>query len=108
MSHTPGPWQCLSRARRPARHSSEDLLRDVHDSTGELLATCYYTMGDDGNRVIANALLIAAAPDLLEAATQTLGLCRIRGECADVQPDEYCCGEHVALASAIEKAEGKL
>lgn len=62
-----------------------------------------WTPGD-----IQRVHLIAAAPDLLEAATQTLGLCRIRGECADVQPDEYCCGEHVALASAIEKAEGKL
>jgi hypothetical protein len=59
----------------------------------------------DGPGAYQKALLIAAAPQLLEAAKAKLANCE---ECEDaaLMPGEYCSDECIALADAIAKAEG--
>lgn len=52
--HTPGPWKC--------RKDINGLT--VFDSQGMALANCVFQIGDEEK---ANARLIAAAPELLEA-----------------------------------------
>jgi hypothetical protein len=54
------------------------------------------------------ARILAAAPELLEAAKNRLAECKRYGGCQDsgLLTGEYCSDECSALASAISKAEG--
>ena len=60
--HTPGPWTA-------ATHSPEgtDILTNHHDNCCGVMATVHNQPGEDvpGTVDVANARLIAAAPDLL-------------------------------------------
>jgi hypothetical protein len=57
--HTPGPW------------AVSDISRDmIYDLNGELLALIID--GESDETKLANACLIAAAPDLLEALKESL------------------------------------
>jgi len=66
--HTPGPWVVHQRPREPYEHGH-------HVTTEDGLTICSVTyqlpsrtpMGVEETKRIANARLIAAAPDLLEA-----------------------------------------
>ena len=107
--HTPGPWavfpDSVSEAPEdhvavviwPNRGSDEDAVCEVY---GELT-------GPDYERPLAeqmaNARLIAAAPDLLEAARQAFHLMNTSG-----QPEERPVSDVMAaLAAAICKATGE-
>lgn len=70
--HTPGPWQTRS------DHLNEDRLTIIGNVDGEyvdgraecsyeFVASCIDEFGENHARSFANARLIAAAPDLLEA-----------------------------------------
>jgi len=70
MKHTPGPWRILTRA-----------IGTVANESGRVVATCmgYTTNTDNGEHIqenIANATLIAAAPELL-AALESLQNCMV-------------------------------
>jgi len=88
VKHTPGPWIV-----------DEDMSNDVM-AGGELLATAYPMKRDDlPGSWKANAALIAAAPELLEALKALL----------DVAPlaETVSCGQiHLQAKAAIRKAEG--
>jgi ABC-type nitrate/sulfonate/bicarbonate transport system substrate-binding protein len=60
-AHTPGPWEIV-------RYGDGDSLV-IHDSRGDWRVCFLATPGDDGDfeGIKANARLIAAAPELLEA-----------------------------------------
>lgn len=59
MNHTPGPWTA-----RPCVFDAEgEVQADVHDSQHRLIAEC--GAHEDSN---ANARLVSAAPELLEAS----------------------------------------
>lgn len=65
--HTPGPWQAKHRAGKDGMFRTE-----IFSSEFGGIATCNWTPKNCGNGVTgtyreANARLIAAAPDLLEA-----------------------------------------
>ena len=85
--HTPGPWKI---------DGESDRVIVAHD--GETLAQTYFVYGDRDRQYpqsIANARLIAAAPDLLEACRFALSIIG--------HPDDA--GTN-AIADAIAKAEG--
>jgi len=98
--HTPGPWSHDYRHNRNGGYSQE-----VFDERGELIATAawYPVKLDDiittTNRE-ANARLIAAAPDLLEAAERALA--ELEMFCAGTS-----LGEIGKLRAAIAKARGQ-
>jgi hypothetical protein len=84
-SHTPGPWK----------------VRPSHDATGY---PCYFIHGISGEQkhheptLVANARLIAAAPDLLEACEDALyTLSFANGDCPVCK----------RLKAAIAKARGE-
>jgi hypothetical protein len=91
--HTPGPWETFK----------EHNVRDVHDHRG--VATCGgYSQNWNEDIVyqenIANARLIAAAPELLEAAkdvVETFPDIKLRKNSIDARR---------RLEKAIKKAEG--
>lgn len=72
MSHTPGPWECSDRPNGPFWHISS-----VNSINGPCIggrqaiastpATCKKAAPKYAAMFKANALLISAAPDLLEA-----------------------------------------
>lgn len=90
--HTPGPWE--------THHS--------HDVTGY---PCFYIHGLSGDQkrdeatLMANTRLIAAAPDLLEAA-QLAESVLARGKWLDTSPDPEAVALR-ALRAAIAKAIGR-
>lgn len=95
--HTPGPWSLD--ARYPLNVYSDD-------STGSIVARCggkgfeYVSRRD--SEITANVRLIAAAPDLLEACRDAVGLIcnHLEGHASEFQRCEQM------MKSAIAKAEG--
>ena len=99
-AHTPGPW-------RKGSGNLED--NHIYDQQGRLIALARYVNGS-GDRafVEANARLIAAGPDLYEAARQYSHEAGHAPQCpARDYQDSHCdCGFWM-LQQAIAKAEGR-
>jgi len=89
MSHTPGPWA--------VREAEGDELYEVYREAGGELIT--YAAATTRRRV--NAILIAAAPDLLAAARLA------NQELIDLGQGSSGSPALVALWAAIAKAEGR-
>jgi hypothetical protein len=87
MSHTPGPWVLFNLNGIPS----------IEDTAGYMLAEVFqpYPEPEDREEAFANARLIAAAPELLEAAKRVLGYAAADSKWAD------------DLEAAINKAEAK-
>lgn len=62
--HTPGPWKVFLVKDGP----NKGQLLGVGQETGEGVADAYGGLWGSGGEKLANARLIAAAPDLLDAA----------------------------------------
>ena len=93
MSHTPGPWELV-----PAKNPS---YRFVSADAWNKLARVVVRMegqGSDSNEGVANARLIAAAPELLEAAEKALHYMRLHKYADQAWAED--------LASSIKKARG--
>lgn len=105
-THTPGPWE--------VRHESADPCWAVVCALGgRIVANVNSETGPDIPPLVsikmptdANARLIAAAPDLLEAAKRLLENADDRDETHDEETgEEY--NDWKDLRDAIAKAEGK-
>ena len=93
--HTPGPW---SRLDRP-ENSFDDSRILTHITNGaHIVCTLGTTRTDGSPNHSANALLISAAPDLLQVVEDYLLLCQLHDYVGAV-PD--------AARSAIAKAKGE-
>ena len=108
MSYTPGPWKAVDGQNR-ANCPSRDCLHDaraavIREGTGQLIAA---TLDGDAEQ-IANARLIAAAPDLLAALEAQEAWDRHQAPPwgHDCQWCAGCC-ERIAIMrrAAIEKAK---
>ena len=83
MEHTPGPWSVTFKR-----------FNEVRATNGALVAECYKLTGLVN--VYANARLVAAAPDLLDALQ---GVLRV----ADQKNDEFDAA-YAAIAKAVSDA----
>jgi hypothetical protein len=97
MKHTPGPWKVAGQYR--AHHQDEVRLR-IDGPKGYIALTEPYN--GSNKEIVANAHLIAAAPDLLEALEKILVLNATQG----VGYDEWEGATEMA-DKAIAKAEGE-
>jgi hypothetical protein len=89
MARTPGPWEVSSGGGDILRHAEHPTLSDV------IAAVIFGTLGD--------AHLLAAAPDLLEAAKEATAL-------LDGKYDDQWSAPirvHELLQAAIDRAEGR-
>ena len=104
--HTPGPWH-------KEAYDGDDCV-DVFDARGYRVAECSFAASHEGNprkdhersgeEIQANARLIAAAPELLEALT----LCLIEHERINDQFEQVSDTPGMALArAALAKARGQ-
>lgn len=111
MAHTPGPWEAIGNEVRSSMHQPEGLPRGVR--IVECMDGYFQPFTDEAK---ANARLIAAAPDLLEA----LKACKAAldwvveqagGPACEHDGGVVCfCKENNAInlaAAAINKAEAK-
>lgn len=96
--HTPGPWQAVSNLRDHAGRPSKTPFWHIADHTGVVLSL--------KTSIKANANLMAAAPDLLEAARRALDLIelRINQELGGSTSDRREGQAMEALSAAIAKA----
>jgi len=86
--HTPGPWAIeTDRDAGHSNHQRHHIFAIV--GGGNRLAVCCYKQNEE-----ANARLIAAAPDLLEALKEALEIGDLEGWC-------------IRARAAIAKAEGR-
>lgn len=103
MSHTPGPWK----ARRNAAFWEVNCLRDGETEFNDCSPCVAHAWGigdedaADGPTSAANAALISAAPDLLQALQEIM--CRAE-EWINMNLDDQV-GDKAR--AAIAKAEGK-
>lgn len=110
--HTPGPWEWQSEYDIEAYPEEAGRLYVVGSNLGGLVGVAlpWATEIDsrDFKRVEANARLIAAAPDLLEAlkSFQSYGCPVCAGDCASANPPVHSCPMQMAY-SAIARAEGR-
>lgn len=114
LSHTPGPWQ-VSGVRQRADYKGHMVGPD-----GDGVTIVPYNEKDHAE-CLANARLIAAAPDLLELAKRyamqcahcdgngfTVGDDGISGRGPDdVEPTRYACEDCADIREVIAKAEGR-
>lgn len=104
VKHTPGPWKAVKAAHGPI---------DILDSRGRDVVTVYGG-GVETESQGANARLIAAVPELLQALQELLEayskpderLCCDGRECGCMGSTVHQMAEHYARA-AIAKAEGR-
>lgn len=108
MAHTPGPWTI--------RHGTNVFGKDIHYRNSERVVA--NAGGHDNNRFFeevseenkANAILIAAAPELLAACEGILPF--VREDFSDETPDgESCASDEYreafrAIVNAVKKAKG--
>ena len=106
MKHTPGPWiLCQPASVTMPRNGS--VIYGFSDVDGwAVIAECVPNTREDGSQIFdrkANAALIAAAPELLEA------LKAIRAEYGDCTKPTMICAQRMfnIARAAIAKAEGK-
>lgn len=102
MKHTQRPWIIDGYTIRQNNETTSD-IRDIcyiNDEVGSK-ETDYFS---DGQMAIANAKLIAAAPDLLEACKETLKVFKHYVDWSNDKDDIRC---YQMLENAINKAEGK-
>jgi hypothetical protein len=99
--HTPGPWQQHDNAPVYGERYAATVWGPEGPGHG-LIADCRQLGADED---LANAKLIAAAPDLLEAARATLHhLDYLRGLCGDEGIMRRVAD---TLRAAVDKAEGR-
>jgi hypothetical protein len=93
--HTPGPWHVDQTLGFP---------RDVYAERGFMIATAYEVQdADNGPESCANARLMAAAPDLLEALKEMEALIPVRSPKEIRVPHST----HAKMKAAIAKACGE-
>lgn len=103
MSHTPGPWFVADRAfSNPGSVCCLGSIEERHEDgrRKELWVTYMSEDFPTDEEMWANAHLIAAAPDLLEALETLL-------ECCDVTNPLACVRERQTAEAAIAKARGE-
>lgn len=104
--HTPGPWAINAGeptlVYRPGRSESED--EPAIAVTYDVESAERFEWSRDTDECEANAHLIAAAPDLLDACRVALEVCRFdAGEGRKAYDLQFV---RLAIESAIAKAEG--
>jgi len=105
--HTPGPWE-YDTELADAGNKSTPMYSEAPGADADLCEAVCIIPHDDMTeagykQVKANARLIAAAPELLEALEQLLECSPCQNEC---QTDDMTCASNVARA-AIAKATGQ-
>jgi hypothetical protein len=101
MTHTPGPWRIYRN-----KHNGTFLLSGGDKSKNQCFPVLHASDSTNteymSNPSPANANLIAAAPDMLEALKSTLAeLCFLRDEIGSGLDDQI-----LLIKAAIAKAEG--
>lgn len=95
MKHTPGPWIIEERTQKPYPNAAEENFLFIN---GDDASDVCRMMRIGGDTVIANARLIAAAPDLYEIGTKVY-TAMASGKITDELLDE--------LNEVLQKAEGR-
>lgn len=102
--HTPGPWKVI----RGELGGTNDQMVYVVDANSKAVTLpikiSWPIKWDEGEQILANAHLIAAAPDLLEAAKNALSLIEQKPQSSMT---EQAIQWEEELRAAIAKAEGK-
>lgn len=73
--HTPGPWKTYGGPAHPQRHHLA-VIDSIPDVDGKVVANCICHLASTNPDADANAKLIAAAPQLLEALKQIESVAR--------------------------------
>ena len=95
--HTPGPWAVTDCAiGGPSVTAGKSVIADIRTFGG------VHVNGEQNTKTLANARLIAAAPDLLDALDSCIGTLEI---CFPEAPVDSVIGKDIATArAAIAKA----
>uniref|UniRef100_A0A6H1ZA77 Uncharacterized protein n=1 Tax=viral metagenome TaxID=1070528 RepID=A0A6H1ZA77_9ZZZZ len=99
--HTPGHW-IVQNTRRFDQYPPMVEVREIVNAKGNIIACAVYS--DKGNEQLANAHLLAAAPELMEACRNAMEIYEhIKPACCE----EFVEATYEKLKAAIAKAEGR-
>lgn len=101
--HTPGPWMVFKNGE-PILVKSQAFLAQIEDCTGKFVSIAANTPTNEitNSVMFANADLIAAAPELLEACKMARAIYQSIGCETEIAREQYD-----FIGNAIAKAEGK-
>jgi sialic acid synthase SpsE len=103
--HTPGPWIGAGPSfGDPLPRYTTDIYTEWEDENGEVISICELPFNHHDDENEANALLIAAAPDLLEALKLCLPYVRAAMQSTGGMAEYKA---ELAADAAIAKAEGE-
>lgn len=100
--HTPGPWEAEFGVAYNVRAPHGGIIAQISRQRGRFAAQGYI----DSEESAANARLIAAAPDLLEACEKTLEMIDAHREITAIEVMARRDGVRDVLCVAIAKAKG--
>lgn len=98
MSHTPGPWEYVPKLTASENHKGFFIRAEKAARNGKWALADVQPGDQDGHLGEANARLIAAAPELLEALS---GLFERFAHGEAIQTDQW-----ILAGAAIDKATG--
>jgi len=111
MQHTPGEWfaSCADQLRTDAGHHVQWLRYDISANSENIKDDAYYRVASVSNvnnseQNLSNALLIAAAPDLLAALKVVVNDWTQQFERAGHMAPAWCKQARAAIAKATERA----
>ena len=103
MKHTPGPWEFVPKLTASENHRGYFIRAEKATRNGKWALAEVQPGDEDGKIGKANATLIAAAPDMLAALRQAVGV--LAGACVHapkLEPHDA----YEAASAAIARATG--
>ena len=103
LKHTPGPWEFVPKLTASENHKGFFVRAEKATKNGKWALAEVQPGDEDGKMGAANATLIAAAPDMLEALRKAVVL--LAGACVhspELEPHQT----YEAVSAAIAKATG--
>lgn len=100
--HTPGPWIAEGRTIYALMHNG--WKKGVEQFKNRFYATVYFDSECPEEEAEANARLMAAAPDLLDALQEMIAIVEIHSEATD---NDFAWAELAFAYAAIKKALGE-
>ena len=104
MKHTPGPWDVQNKGKLGKRSARHEVIEGInHD--GKVNLPTIAIMPDLSDRSYANAALIAAVPELIEALEALIFAIQLPGGCSGKGRGESELMDRAR--AALEKANGE-
>ena len=107
-NYTPGPWH-LSQGTYGSPHTISWEPKKTYGHIATIPTPSFQELSEAklAGEVLANATLIAAAPDLLEKLETAVAIIDMMMDAIEATPPEACQQDFIAMVETIKQARGE-